>query len=67
MGVWELIAGLVFSGIGFVAFVYGRKMGQYRPALIGVLLMGYPYFTPDLLWLCGIGAVLTLALFIWKE
>lgn len=63
----ELLGGLLFSGIGFVAFTYGRKMGQWKPALIGVLLMCYPYLVPGTVWLYGLGAALTAALFYFRE
>ena len=67
MSVPELLGGLLFSGIGLVAFTYGRKMGQWKPALIGVLLMCYPYFVPNTGWLYGLGAVLTAALFYFRD
>ena len=63
----ELLGALLFSGIGFVAFTYGRKMGQWKPAFIGGLLMCYPYFVPGAGWLYGIGAVLTAALFRFRD
>ena len=64
---WELVADFLFGGIGFVAFVYGRRMGQLRPTLLGVLLMAYPYFVPNLWWNFGLGAALTAALFVFRE
>ena len=64
---WDLLANILFSGIGFVAFVYGRKMGQIKTALLGVLLMCYPYFIPGGWWLYGIGAALTAALFYFRD
>jgi hypothetical protein len=63
----SIIANLLFSAIGFVAFVYGRKMSALRPALLGVALMGYPWFVGDPWLMWGIGTVLTAALFIWRD
>ena len=40
----NLIGGLLFGGIGFVAFVYGKRMARWPMALLGFLLMAYPYF-----------------------
>ena len=62
-----LIAGLLFGSIGFVAFVFGKRNGLWKPAVIGILLMAYPYFVSDTLPLYVIGAVLTIALFFVRE
>lgn len=63
----NLIGGFVFGSIGFVAFVYGKKMAQYRTMFIGLTLMIYPYFVSGNWPLYLIGAGLTLVLFVWKE
>ena len=36
------IGGFLFSSIGFVAFVYGKRMHIWRPMFIGLALMAYP-------------------------
>lgn len=58
----DLLAGLLFGGVGFVAFVYGRRMGKFQSMGLGGLLMAYPYFTPSggLQW--AVGAALCAAL-----
>lgn len=61
------IGSMIFSGIGFVAFVYGRKMALLKTAVIGVLLMLYTWFVYDPVYVYGIGLVLTVALFIFKD
>jgi hypothetical protein len=63
----NLAANLLFSAIGFVAFVYGRKMSLLKPALIGVALMGYPWFVSDTWVMWCIGTALTVALFVLRE
>ncbi len=40
----NLFAGLIFSSIGFIGFVYGKKMNLWKPLFIGIALMAYPYF-----------------------
>ncbi len=67
MSVWELLANLLFSGIGFVAFTYGKKMGQPKPAIIGVGLMCYPWFVSNALWLFVVGTALTALLFVFRD
>lgn len=63
----NLIGGVIFSGIGFVAFVYGKKMGLLKPALLGVALMIYPYFVTDWRVLYAVGVALTVLLWFWRE
>ena len=62
-----LIGSFIFSSIGFVAFVYGKKQGLWKTAFLGVLLMGYSYFVPDAFYVYVIGAILTVALFVFKD
>ena len=45
MSFGNIMAGMVFSGIGFVAFTYGKKMGSGKHMILGAALMVYPYFT----------------------
>lgn len=63
----NLIGSLLFSAIGFVAFVYGKKMTLWRPMVLGILLMGYPYFVSDVWLMYGIGVALTAALYFFRE
>ena len=62
-----LIGGILFSGIGFVALAYAKKQGRWKTALIGVLLMFYPYFVSGTLMLYGIGVLLTICLFMFTD
>ncbi len=63
----ELLAELIFGAIGMAAFVYAKKQGQWKTAVISVLIMGYPYFVSGTLLLYGVGVVLTLALFVFHD
>ena len=63
----NLIAGILFSSIGFVAFVYGKKMAYWRCMTIGIVLMGYSYLIPDTRAVYLVGAALTAALFIFRD
>lgn len=58
-----LIAGLVVSGVGFVFFSYGRKMGRMPHLATGVVLMVFPYFVPGVLLTFGIAALLCALLY----
>jgi hypothetical protein len=62
----SLIAGLLFGSIGFVAFVYGKRMNLWKPMLCGIALMVYPYFIADAVALFAIGGAGTVALFFLR-
>ncbi len=63
----DLIGNLLFSGIGFVALAFAKKQGRLKTALIGVLLMFYPYFVSGTLVLYAVGIVLTICLFMFTD
>ncbi len=59
----NLFGGLIFGTIGFVAFRYGKKEGDYGKLGIGVVLMFYPYFISNTVAMYLVGVVLVAALF----
>ena len=63
----NIFAYIIFGGIGFVAFIYGKKNKILRPMIIGCALMGYPYFFSGTLVMYIIGIALTAALYFWRE
>jgi hypothetical protein len=63
----NLFAGIIFGSIGFVAFIYGKKMGLWRPMIIGIALMAYPYLFSGTLVIYAIGMALTATLYFWRE
>lgn len=64
----DLVAGLLFGGVGFVAFTYGKRMGKFQTMGMGVALCAYPYFTPSgwMQWAVGIGLT-ALTWFTWES
>jgi hypothetical protein len=40
----SLLLSLVFSGAGFVLFVYGKKQQRWPQLVAGLAMMVYPYF-----------------------
>lgn len=50
---------MIFSGIGYVAFMYGKKVGNMRVMVQGGILMGYSYVVSNTLWMYLIGTGLT--------
>ncbi len=65
--VWGLVGGLLFGSIGFIAFVYGKKRSEFRPLLIGIALMGYPYIIRGTMAVYLVGIGLTAALYFFRE
>lgn len=62
-----LFAGLLFGAIGFFAFQYGWRQAKFRMLGIGIALMAYPYFIPDLLMTYVIGVALVGVLFLFRD
>ncbi len=63
----EIIANLLFGSVGFVAFVYGKKMHIWKTMFLGLALMTYTYFFSNTYLLFGVGVALSVALFIFRD
>jgi len=63
----NLFASIFFGSIGMAAFVYGKKASAFRPIIIGILLMAYPYFLPETWEVVVVGTLLTAGLFMFRE
>lgn len=66
-GFAELFVPLLFGTVGFAAFVYGKKATSWKPMVIGVALMVYPYFIENALLLYSIGIALCVSLFVFRD
>jgi len=66
MTIANIIGGILFGGIGFVALVYGKKQGNLKAMIFGALLLIYPYFVTDSILLYSIGIVLTIILLFFR-
>ena len=63
----NLLGGLLFGSIGFVAFAYGKRMHVWKPMFLGLALMAYPYFVTNDIALFAIGVVGTATLFLFRN
>jgi hypothetical protein len=63
----KIFAWIIFGAIGFAVFMYGKKTGSFRPMIIGIALMTYPYFISGTFLLYLVGIALTAALYFWRE
>ena len=67
MSLANIIGGTLFGVIGFIAFVYGKKMSAFKPMAIGALLVIFPYLITNTIVMYAVGAVLTGLLFIFRD
>ncbi len=58
--VGSLALSFLVSGVGFVLFSYGRRMVRAPQILVGLVLMGFPYFV-DGMWWVGLIAIALLS------
>jgi hypothetical protein len=63
----NLIGGFVFGSIGFVAFIYGKRMNLWKPMFLGIGLMVYPYFISNDAVMYAIGIFGSVALFFLRD
>ena len=63
----NLIGGFVFGSIGFVAFIYGKRMNLWKPMFLGIGLMIYPYFISNDVVMYVIGIFGSTALFFLRD
>jgi hypothetical protein len=56
----QIIWGIVFGSIGLGYFIYGKKQQAAIPMICGFILMIYPYFVPNTIFLVLIGAALSV-------
>jgi hypothetical protein len=62
----NLIGGCIFGSIGFVAFIYGKRMNLWKPMFLGIALMVYPYFVGNDVVMIAIGVIGTAGLFFLR-
>lgn len=58
-----MVVGVLFGIVGWSAWKYGRNISSARHMLLGVGLMAYAYFVPQLWLSILVGLVLTGFLF----
>ena len=63
----NLVWGLLFGSVGFIAFSYGKGNAKMYPMILGIALMAFPYFVRGTLMLVLIGLGLCGALFILRD
>ena len=62
-----LFASILFGLIGAVAFGFGKRNASWRPMVLGVALIVFPYFVEETWVMYVIGSALCIALFVFRE
>ena len=62
-----LFGSFLFGAIGLAVFVYGKKLALWKPMVIGIALMAYPYFISRTWMMYTIGVVLCAALYLLRD
>ncbi len=63
----SIFGAILFGAIGMGAFVHGKRSALVKPMIIGVALMGYPYFISDGTMVFLIGAALCFLLYFFRD
>jgi hypothetical protein len=62
-----LTLSMLFSGLGFVLFMYGKKVGRLPHLMAGLALMTCPYFITNAVLMVSICLVLAIVPFFMPE
>ncbi len=67
MSAVNLIGGFIFGSIGFVAFIYGKRMNLWKMMFAGLALMIFPYFIANTVIMYVIGVFGSAALVFLRD
>ena len=59
-----LLASIAVSGVGFVLFSFGKRQKRTPHFAIGLIMLVYPYFVTDIVWMLALVPVLLLLLWL---
>lgn len=62
----SIMAAFIFGVVGFYLLKESRKVGNIYWAIIGILMMAYPMFTPNAWFDWGIGIALSIAAYWFR-
>jgi hypothetical protein len=55
---------MIPGGLGFVLFMYGKKLQRWPQMIAGLLLMGYPYLTTTIMSMTVVGVLICAGLWL---
>jgi hypothetical protein len=62
-----LMLSMLFGALGFAFLIFGKKSGQVVPMFVGLALMVFPYFIPNITILLTVCIVLTAIPFLVRS
>ena len=62
-----LFALILFGLIGTVAFMYGKRMQQWKTMVVGGALCLFPYFVSQTWLIYAVGCALCVALYLFRD
>lgn len=63
----SVLSGILFGGIGSAALIYGHRQSQWKPMVIGALLVAGSYFLKNTLVIWLAGSALTASLWWFRD
>jgi len=64
---YNLLAAFIFGCVGLGAFSYGKKLRLWQPMVIGLCLMGYPWFVTNVWLTWAVGVVFCVLLYFFHD
>jgi len=62
-----MMLSVLFGALGFGFLIFGKKSGQMIPMFVGLALMVFPYFIPNVVLMLSVCLVLTAVPFVWRS
>ncbi len=62
----QFLWALLFGSVGLAFFIYGKKQQRVVPLVCGIVLMVYPYFVPNTIWLVSVGIALCVVPYFYR-
>ena len=63
----QIASSIILGGVGFVAFVYGKKQGSLKPMVGGVVLMALPYILQETMQLVVASALILATMYVFRD
>jgi len=67
LSMWGIFLGFIFSMVGLAFFRIGKKDRDMKYMVLGVILMVYPYFVTNTIYIILIGLFLSFIPLIFKR
>ena len=62
-----LFGSILFGAVGLAAFIYGKRLARWKPLVLGIALMAYPYFVSRTWAVYAVGVILSALIFLLRD